>query len=200
MPRKTASKAPRVRDGALSEFRVQPDNLNDHSQRGMSMLDESMGEDGYVAPMSAAANGDMMDGSARLETVAERFAGIAPIVIEHDGTRPIVAVRTDIPNGSTLEAQRIALRANRVGQVNLRWNVERLAALKRDRPELVASLFLVDELAGILKRADADGHNAGADALPQQFMILVECADEAQQTELLTRYTAEGLTCRALIL
>jgi hypothetical protein len=35
--------------------------------------------------------------------------------------------------------------------------------------------------------------------LPDQFLILVDCASEADQVRLLTRFQAEGLRCRALI-
>jgi hypothetical protein len=34
---------------------------------------------------------------------------------------------------------------------------------------------------------------------PPQFLVLIECADEAQQTELLQRFHDEGLNCRALV-
>jgi hypothetical protein len=34
---------------------------------------------------------------------------------------------------------------------------------------------------------------------PPQFLVLIECADEAQQTELLQRFHDEGLSCRALV-
>src|SRR5262249_32454097 len=45
-----------------------------------------------------------------------------------------------------------------------------------------------------LKRQEAETPD-----LPEQFLILIECADEAEQTALLQRFTAEGLTCRAKI-
>ncbi len=32
-----------------------------------------------------------------------------------------------------------------------------------------------------------------------EYRVIVECEDEAQQAELLARFEAEGLTCRALI-
>lgn len=35
--------------------------------------------------------------------------------------------------------------------------------------------------------------------IPEQFLILVECADEAAQTELLQRFQDEGLKCKALV-
>ena len=34
-------------------------------------------------------------------------------------------------------------------------------------------------------------------SLPEQFYVLVECADEVQQRELLARFQEEGLTCQA---
>src|SRR5262249_25149189 len=36
-------------------------------------------------------------------------------------------------------------------------------------------------------------------AIPEQFLILVTCRDEMQQVELLGRFSAEGLECRAMM-
>jgi hypothetical protein len=36
-------------------------------------------------------------------------------------------------------------------------------------------------------------------ALVEQWYVLVECRDEGQQVELLTRFKAEGLTCKAVL-
>ena len=38
-----------------------------------------------------------------------------------------------------------------------------------------------------------------APSLPEQYLVLVQCQDEKQQTELLQRFAAEGLECRALL-
>jgi len=116
----------------LADFRPQRVNANTHTPRGLGMLDAAMAQDGYVAPMTAAADGEIIDGSARLELAAERFAGVAPIVVPHDGTRPIIAVRTDIPNASTPEAKRIALAANRIAQADLQWSPEILSQIVAD--------------------------------------------------------------------
>lgn len=35
--------------------------------------------------------------------------------------------------------------------------------------------------------------------LREQFLVLIQCADERMQTELLERFQAEGLSCRALM-
>jgi DNA modification methylase len=146
----------KVRIGKLSEFRPQTANANLHTERGLRMLDDSMSEDGYVAPMTAAADREVIDGSARLERAYDKFNDEA-IIVEHDGRRPIIAVRTDIPNAQTVEAQRIAVRANRIAQVDLSWNPEILSELA---PEALEGMFSDKELAEILSEIWAEPKDA----------------------------------------
>lgn len=120
---------PKVRKGKLSEFRPQQVNANDHTERGMSLLEGEMQQDGYVAPMTVAADHQSIDGSARLEVAATVFGDTETLVVEHDGTRPIVMVRTDIESAETEQAQRISVAANRIAQVNLEWDIPILAQL-----------------------------------------------------------------------
>ena len=90
----------------LSDFVPQRRNANKHTQRGMGMLEQSMRQHGYVAPMTAAADGEIIDGSARIETSANVF-GDDVIVVEHDGTKPVIMVRTDIASADSPEARGI---------------------------------------------------------------------------------------------
>lgn len=114
----------------LSDFKQQAVNANKHTQRGMSILESSMQDLGYTAPMIACADGEIIDGSARHETAANVFGSDAqPIVIESDGKRPIVVKRTDIKNADTPLAKKISLAANRIAQVNLDWNGDVLTDL-----------------------------------------------------------------------
>jgi len=53
------------------------------------------------------------------------------------------------------------------------------------------------ERAGIYGSLDAS--SAAADVVPEQFMVMIECDDEAQQAELLQTLTDEGYRCRALV-
>jgi hypothetical protein len=39
----------------------------------------------------------------------------------------------------------------------------------------------------------------GINSIPEQYLILLTCRDEHQQVDLLNRFTAEGLDCRALV-
>lgn len=49
------------------------------------------------------------------------------------------------------------------------------------------------------KAVAAESDEVAEEPLPEKYMILVECDDEAHQTELLRRFAAEGINCRALI-
>lgn len=134
---------PVVKAEKLSTFIPQVRNANRHTARGLALLNDAMALDGYVAPMTATADGEVIDGSARLEKAAERYPDEA-LVIPHDGTRPIVMVRTDIPNADDPRAKRIAVAANRIAQVNLDFDPAQLAMLSKEID--LAPLWTPEEL------------------------------------------------------
>lgn len=121
---------PEKKGKQLKDFRQQVANANKHTARGMGLLEDSMNQVGFTAPMIACADGEVIAGSARHETAAHVFGPESePIVIESDGTRPVVVVRTDIANAQTKLAKKISLLDNRVAQVDLDWDAEMLKNL-----------------------------------------------------------------------
>jgi len=63
-------------------------------------------------------------------------------------------------------------------------------------PELEAAW---QEAARSALEESAERDRRAYDTVPEQFLILVTCRDERQQVELLERFGAEGLDCRALL-
>lgn len=122
-------------------------------------MDDSMSEDGYVAPMTAAADGEVIDGSARLERAFDKFDDEA-IIISHDGTRPIIARRLDIPDANNPIAKRISLRANRIAEADLSWDAGLLAELAASDPKTVEGMFSDKELAEILSQTGSESKDA----------------------------------------
>lgn len=144
----------------LSDFRQQAMNANKHTERGMKALEASMNEVGYTAPMIAAADGEIIAGSARHETAANVFgADVEPVIVESDGKRPIVVVRTDIKNAETRAAKRIGLLDNRVQQIDLDFDAEVLAQLYAEDATLTAGLWNDGELTKLLNEADRAGND-----------------------------------------
>lgn len=142
----------------ISQFRPQLKNANGHTQRGMGMLDRSISKGGWIGAITTAADNEVFDGSARLEVVYERFGEDAdPIVLDIDGTRPVVLRRIDIPTADHPQAKELAIAANRVAQVNLDW-VE--PELREAHEEIgLDDWFLPEEMKdwGVESEGDGDG-------------------------------------------
>lgn len=134
----------KISDGKLTDFRPLADNPNRHTQRGLRALEDSIQEDGWVAPITVAADGESLDGAARLEVAYDKM-GEDAIVIEHDGTKPIVMVRTDVPDAKSEKGRRIIYRANRVGELDLEWDFDVLLA---DGDTIPAGLWNEFEMEG----------------------------------------------------
>jgi len=125
-------------------------NPNRHTAQGLAQLKAAIDRHGYVAPMTAAANGDVIDGNARLGTSTEKFGDVAPIVVEHDGTRPVVMVRTDIADARDPRALDIIVSANRVPDVNLLFDPAVLKSFEAEGLDLKPYEFgpLIEHLVG----------------------------------------------------
>jgi hypothetical protein len=80
---------------------------------------------------------------------------------------------------------------------------ETLARLRELTPppsEALAELWdTIDRARARVEATLDEARKAGPDpAFPEQYLILIECADESAQRDLLERFQAEGLKCRAL--
>lgn len=130
----------------LSDFRPQEENTNKHTERGMGMLGKSISERGFIGAITAAADGEVFDGSARLETVYDRFGDIEPIVVDADGTRPVIVRRTDILTAKDPKAIKLAIEANRIAQVNLDIDTDILRTISEDQSIDISDLYFDNEL------------------------------------------------------
>jgi hypothetical protein len=139
----------------LSDFQPQRRNANQHTPRGLGMLDQSIAENGWIGAITTAADGETFDGSARLETIYTRLGSeVEPIVVESDGTRPVILRRTDIPTATDPRALKLAIAANRVAEIDLNWDAEVLAELAEEID--ISGLFTADELSGLLEDIEVE--------------------------------------------
>ena len=135
-------------------------NANRHSQRGMGMMQTSLEECGFGDSMTVDKHGNVISGNGRLETLADMQMEDA-IVVQSDGTRPVIHQRTDLDLTKDTRAKRLAVLQNRVGQTNLEWDVSELAQMAEDGVEL-DDLFSEDEMTALLagleqSATDAEG-------------------------------------------
>ncbi len=110
---------------------------------------------------------------------------------------PEALVTVEVLNVNDEEARKLLL------------TIDPLAALARPDQDVLASLKRVTEtdqaaLQALWQSLDEAARQAerqltGEPPPPPQFLVLIECEDEAQQTELLQRFHDEGLRCKALV-
>ena len=129
----------------LSDFQTQKININRHNPRGMGMLEHVISKDGWISAITVANDGETFAGSARLETAIDRFGDDAePIVIDSDGTRPIIVRRIDIANADDPRAVRLGIADNRIHDVNAAYDAEILASIAEEID--ISDMFFDDEL------------------------------------------------------
>ena len=144
----------------LQDFKPQRKNANKHTPRGSGMVNNSMKQDGYSGEaMVAAADREMFIGSNRHEQALDVFGpDVEPIIVESDGTRPVIVVRTDIPNADDPRAVRLGHGSNRTAQVSYNPDIEVLAEIQKQDAAILESLYFPNELVdlGVMEQESAD--------------------------------------------
>jgi len=144
---------------SIRDIQPQRINANRHTERGLDLLDRSIEEDGWIGAITVAADGETFDGSARVERgVAQGFEDA--IVVESDGTKPVIVKRTDIPTADDPKAIRLGINANRVGELNLDWDGNVLAGIHEIDSALLGEGFNAAELDEVLSQVLSDQGNA----------------------------------------
>lgn len=137
----------------ISDFTPQVKNANKHTQRGLGELQSSIQQDGWVGALTAASDGEIFDGSARIEVGVDSGFEDA-IIVDSDGSKPVIIRRTDISNADDAKAKRLGIAANRVAEINLEWDAEVLASLADDGVEF-GDLWSGEELTELLDDTEA---------------------------------------------
>jgi hypothetical protein len=113
--------------------------------------------------------------------------------VKTDGSKIIAVQRTDLDLRDA-KAKGLAIADNRVGELDLDWDKEALAAIAQDVD--LSSFWEPDELEAV--SFDATKVGEGDQALTHGFGVMIENITEKQQLKLLEKLAKEGLTCRAL--
>jgi hypothetical protein len=181
----------------LKLYRPQRVNANKHKPIGLSALRNSIGAYGIGDGITVAADGESLSGSARLETLAEIMPGVKIVEVETDGNTLIVNKRRDIPNAKSKRGQALSAASNLVNVMDYNPDGEILAALAAE-DKLIAGMIKAerDSLRAMQSLADKKEVDQ---IIPEQWMILIDCATESKQTKLLARFQKENLKCRALV-
>jgi hypothetical protein len=182
----------------LGNFRAHPEAQREATESSLDTvgwIDEISLSTNGNGPASLAANPDavMFDGHERVELALVRGgeAGLVPV-----NWYQLSPEETDfallVKDQTTEMAQPIPEK--------LAALLQRTREMTADKPGLGAMLEALKARAGANGLMTGNGNGNGTpQIIPEQFMILIECQSEFEQSDLLERLTGEGLQCKALI-
>ena len=145
-------------------------NANKHTQRGVGMTQASIQQYGYGDSLTVDKNGKIISGNSRAEILAD-VKMLDAIVVQSDGTRPIIHQRTDLDLDTDKRARLLSIAMNRTHEVSLQWDATVLSDLIAEDVDL-SPFFFDDELAALLasvNEQEPEGllPDADADAIPE---------------------------------
>lgn len=111
----------------LSQLTPDDKNMNKGTARGTGMLERSIQNYGWGRSALVDSDGKIIAGNKSLET-AGAIGMDDVIVVETDGTKPVIVKRTDVKLDSK-KGRELALADNRVGELNLSWDSDAISEL-----------------------------------------------------------------------
>lgn len=106
----------------LSSITPDDKNNNKHTAYGMDLLEKSVNKVGIIESITISNDDKIISGNARHEVIGKHFEKEA-LVIETDGTQPIVIKRTDIES-DTKQFYEASILANTTAKKNIDFDME----------------------------------------------------------------------------
>lgn len=107
----------------IQDLKQDEKNFNKHTDQGKALLSESIDRVGVIESITISADDKIISGNARQEVMNQKFTNIDPIIVETDGSRPVILKRTDIKS-NTKEFHEAGLLANTVAKKNINLDLE----------------------------------------------------------------------------
>lgn len=172
----------------IEDFTPDENNFNLHTQRGMGLLEKSIEKVGIIESVTVSADDKVISGNARQEVISQKFGDKDAIVIETDGTKPVVIKRTDIKS-NTKQFYEAALLANTVSKHNVNLDVEKIE-------EVAVEEFGIEvEELGVDLGFDSNEDQTEEKTFMPTFKFKVECNTESEKNKIMAELMQRGYTC-----
>lgn len=139
---------------SLSDLVLDDNNANLGTERGMWTLNESVIRFGVGRGIVVDRRGRVIGGNKTTETLGKLNPGVKVVVVPSDGDTLVVTQRTDLDLENDPVARELAFADNRVGELNLAWDAQKIAQALEDGLDL-AALFHQGEMDSLTLPEDA---------------------------------------------
>ena len=162
----------------LSSITPDDKNNNKHTAYGMDLLEKSVNKVGIIESITVSNDDKIISGNARHEVIGKNFTKEA-LVIETDGTQPIIIKRTDIES-DTKEFYEASILANTTSKKNIDFDIEVIESLS------VEYDIDIEEIGvEVVQNDEEDQHEKTVQELTN--MIAFSLTDEEQEIWLHTK-------------
>lgn len=147
---------PKVTARKITDYRPDPANPNEHTERGTAILDNSLSEVGLGRSIVVDKNGIVLAGNSTQERAVDQGFEDA-IEIETDGHQLIVVRRNDLDllNDTDNRARQLSFYDNRAAEIGIQWDMEQLQASLNAGVDL-SRMFSQAELDALLEQYNAE--------------------------------------------
>jgi DNA modification methylase len=152
----------------LADVTADPRNANRGTARGLVALDTSLREFGAARSIVLDRHGRIIAGNKTAERARE--LGLPLRVVRTDGRQLVAVQRDDLDLTTDVRAQRLAIADNRVGELDLEWDVDMLRRLSAEGVDLSA-FWTEAEFAALLGTAPAGPTDENAVVEPRATTI-----------------------------
>lgn len=149
----------------VTELKLDEKNANKGTKRGLKVLDNSLRQYGAGRSVLLDKNNKIIAGNKTVERAVD--IGIEDVtIIESDGTKLVAVKRTDLDlDSEDGRARALATYDNRVGQLDLDWDLE---ALKEVDSKIVAELWNSSERGQM--EVQARGQEKGEEEISPELL------------------------------
>ena len=164
----------------LSNITPDDKNNNKHTAYGMDLLEKSVNKVGIIESITVSNDDKIISGNARHEVIGKNFTKEA-LVIETDGTQPIIIKRTDIES-DTKQFYEASILANTTSKKNIDFDMEVIDSLAVEYDIDVVDLGV--DIVDYTKDSDEFGTEfslADGDKAPFQQITFTLADEQAEQ-------------------
>ena len=164
-----------MKEAKIDDLQLDQHNANKGTKRGLKALDDSLRKFGAGRSILIDKNGRVIAGNKTVERAVD--IGMENIIIvESDGSKLVAVQRTDLDldddHGS---ARALAMYDNRVGQLDLDWDVDQFQFVDLD---IINNLFTREELEDLAIHFP-DQEPQGEPELTGEHIVEIYCDDES---------------------
>ena len=170
----------------ISDLRFDDKNFNQHTAKGMGLLEKSLQQFGGGRSILIDKNNNIIAGNGIVEAAGN--IGLEDVqIVESDGKKLIAVKRMDIDINSA-EGREMALADNATAAADLEWDKDNLSE--------AAEQFGINPGDWSIDGWTANEEEKFQDIDENQFVVEVYCEDETMQEKIFSEMQERGLKCK----